>query len=108
MKWGDEAIKKWAVWDTTFKIPYFPHVSIGWDSNPRYPVAKQDLVINNKPEYFKIFLEKAKAYADAHPNQPKLITINAWIEWAEGSYLEPDTKNKMKYLEAVRDVFLKD
>ncbi|MBL8995486.1 MAG: glycoside hydrolase family 99-like domain-containing protein, partial [Spirochaetia bacterium] len=30
---------------------------------------------------------------------------NAWNEWTEGSYLEPDTKNKMGYLEAIRDVF---
>jgi hypothetical protein len=26
-------------------------------------------------------------------------------EWTEGSYLEPDVVNGMKYLEAVRDVF---
>ena len=35
----------------------------------------------------------------------KLITINSWNEWGEGSYLEPDTENGMGYLEAVRDVF---
>jgi len=105
LNWGAKAIIKWAEWDKTFKIPYCPHVSIGWDSNPRFPVAKQDLVVNNKPEYFKLYLQKAKEYLDKHPNQPKLITINAWNEWAEGSYLEPDTKNGYKYLEAVREVF---
>ena len=49
--------------------------------------------------------QKAKDYLNKHPNQPKLITINAWNEWAEGSYLEPDTKNGYKYLEAVKEVF---
>jgi len=63
------------------------------------------LVVDNKPEYFKLYLQKAKDYLDKHPNQPKLITINAWNEWAEGSALEPDSKNGMGYLEAVRDVF---
>lgn len=37
---------------------------------------------------------------------PKLITINAWNEWVEGSYLEPDERFDMQYLEAVRDVFV--
>ncbi len=37
---------------------------------------------------------------------PKLITINAWNEWVEGSYLEPDERFGMQYLEVVRDVFV--
>tara|TARA_R110002050_G_scaffold286468_3_gene436930 strand:+ start:16671 stop:17870 length:1200 start_codon:yes stop_codon:yes gene_type:complete len=107
MPWGEKATAKWTEWDTNFTIPYFPHVSIGWDSNPRFPVAKQDLIVNNKPEYFEIYLRKAKKYVDDHPNQPKLITINAWNEWAEGSYLEPDKRNGYRYLKAVKKVFLK-
>jgi len=105
LPWGETAMKKWAEWDTTFKIPYCPHVSIGWDSNPRFPVKRQDLIVNNKPEYFEKFLRDAKKYIDNHPKQPKLITINAWNEWAEGSYLEPDKKNGFGYLEAVKKVF---
>ena len=105
MAWGEKAMEKWAEWETTFKIPYCPHVSIGWDSNPRFPDKLQDLIVNNKPEYFKMFLEKAKEYIDKHPNQPRLITINAWNEWAEGSYLEPDVTHGMSYLEAVKEVF---
>ena len=31
----------------------------------------------------------------------------AWSERTEGSYLEPDTVNGLKYLEAVRAVFAK-
>ena len=107
LPWGEKAIEKWAEWDTTFNIPYFPHVSIGWDPNPRYPDRKVALIENKKPEYFQQYLQKAKEYVDKHPNQPKLITINAWNEWAEGSYLEPDKKNGFGYLEAVQNVFEK-
>ena len=47
----------------------------------------------------------AKEYADAHPGQPPLVTINSWNEWTETSYLEPDDLNGYGYLEAVRRVF---
>jgi len=32
-------------------------------------------------------------------------TLNSWNEWTEGSYLEPDTVDGAKYLEAIRTVF---
>jgi hypothetical protein len=105
--WAEQALTKWAEWDKTFTVPYCPHVSIGWDSNPRFPMQKQDLIVDNKPQYFQQYLQKAKDYIDQHPGQPALITINAWNEWAEGSYLEPDKKNGFGYLEAVRNVFKK-
>ena len=41
----------------------------------------------------------------AQKSGPRILNINCWNEWTEGSYLEPDTVNGMKYLEAVRDVF---
>ena len=46
-----------------------------------------------------------RAYLDAQPHGPKVLTINAWNEWTEGSYLEPDTVNRLGYLEALKAVF---
>ena len=90
-------------------MPYFPHVSIDWDPNPRYPLEHpaQHVVHGVTPQKFEDFLRRAKAYADAHPAQPPLVTINAWNEWAEGSYLEPDTEHRYAFLKAVRRVFKK-
>ncbi|MCL1794057.1 MAG: glycoside hydrolase family 99-like domain-containing protein [Oscillospiraceae bacterium] len=49
--------------------------------------------------------EMAKEYADNHPYQPPLITVNAWNEWPESSYLVPDNLYGYGYLEAVKRIF---
>ncbi len=85
--------------------PYFPHVSVGWDNNPRYQEFRDCIVRNNTPEEVEKALRMAKAYVDAHPNQPPLITINSWNEWTETSFLEPDNLYGYGYLEAVKRVF---
>ena len=103
--WAQKGMAKWAEYDSTFTIPYFPQVSIGWDNNPRFPVKVQHAVVNPTPALFKNALQEAKKYLDRHPKQHRLLTINAWNEWAEGSYLEPDTTFRYGYLEAVREVF---
>jgi len=36
----------------------------------------------------------------------KILTINAWNEWTEGSYLLPDTVLGTAHLEAMQEVFL--
>ena len=87
---------------------YFAHASVGWDQNPRYPTEKAtDTVLNSTPAKFAAALRRAKDWTDknAKDGMPKLITINSWNEWTEGSYLEPDTHFKFGYLEAIKEVF---
>lgn len=104
-KWADAATSFWKKY-SDYSIPYFPQVSVGWDNNPRFPPdIKTGYITNPTPAKFKKYLMKAKKYLDDHPDQPKLITINAWNEWSEGSYLEPDTLYKMQYLDALKEVF---
>ena len=89
-------------------IAYFPHASVGWDDNPRYPKeVKRPIVVGSTPEKFEKVLRRAKDWIDANPQpgMPKLVTVNSWNEWTEMSYLEPDDVWGYGYLEAVRDVF---
>ncbi len=100
--------KEWARIDKEYNIPYYPHISIGWDNNLRFVDFKPGIMKNNTPENFKKALIKAKQYSDSHPEQAPLITINSWNEWTEGSYLEPDTINGYGYLNAIKDVFINE
>jgi hypothetical protein len=96
-------------------VPYHINVSMGWDSSPRckdsagwmtrrdYPYGP--VIANNTPYLFKKYLAKAKELTMEKPENERIITINSWNEWGEGSYLEPDMINGMKYLEAIKDVF---
>ncbi len=87
-------------------LPYFPHVSVGWGSQPRFLRPTNDGMRNCTKENIRQALQLAKDYADSHPGQPKLVTLNSWNEWTETSYLQPDDKNGYAYLEAVREVFI--
>lgn len=106
--YGANSLKIREQMDSILDVPVFPCVSVGWDDTPRFPdKGIHDVVhYHNTPQSFAALLAKAKKYADSHPEQPKLITINAWNEWVEGSYLLPDMLHGFGYLEAVREVIL--
>lgn len=95
--------KEWDVIAKAYNIPYYPHVSVGWDNNPRFKKFKPGVVKNNTPENFEKALIEAKRFADE--NNVSLITVNSWNEWTETSYLEPDNQYGYGYLEAIRRVF---
>jgi len=108
--------KYFAYWDKavrTFKVPYYPNVTMGWDSSPRahqedaygnfgYPFM--NTISGNTPERFEGALRATRERLE-HASGPRVITVNCWNEWTEGSYLEPDTRHGMAYLEAVKKVF---
>lgn len=98
-----DVIKEWEIIEGEYKIPYFPHVSVGWDNNPRFKNFREGVVKNNTPENIEKALFAAKEYADRH--NLSLITVNSWNEWTETSYLEPDNVYGYGYLEAIRKVF---
>jgi hypothetical protein len=96
--------------------PYHPNVTMGWDSSPRtnqdrewrgsgYGYPYTNTIGNNTPENFRNALQMTRDRLLADPCGPRILTINCWNEWTEGSYLEPDTKTGMAYLEAIKAVF---
>ncbi len=104
----------WQRAESSFEVPYFPNVTVGWDPSPRchpddeygnfgYPFT--NTICGNKPARFREALRATKQRLEKKPGQPKILNINAWNEWTEGSYLEPDTHFGLGYLEAVKSIF---
>jgi len=76
----------------------------GWDNSAR---RKQGgtVFINNTSAQYQRWFENAIDDTVANIADPteRLVFVNAWNEWAEGAYLEPDTANGYAYLQATRD-----
>ena len=79
----------------------YPTIFTGWDNTPRYK-ERGFVLEGSNPELFKKYLLKYKKLMKE--KNCEYIFINAWNEWTEGMYLEPDQMNEYKYLEAVKEV----
>ena len=78
-----------------------PGAFCDWDNSPRRGGRGARIFKNSSPEkfekYFRLLVKKTKK-----ETKFDMIFINAWNEWSEGTYLEPDEKNGYKYLKAIR------
>ncbi|MGW2261600.1 glycosyltransferase WbsX family protein [Streptomyces sp. NPDC001780] len=109
----EQAEKGWEDLAARFDQPYYPNVTVGWDPSPRtvqsdrynpglgYPHT--NIISDCTPEYFGQALERVREYVEK--TRSPLVTINAWNEWTEGTYLEPDTLHEYGHLEQIRRVF---
>jgi GT2 family glycosyltransferase len=78
-------------------------VLVGWDTTPRHP-TKSFVLQNANPGAFQAWLEWTyQRTREQNFGDERLVFINAWNEWCEGSYLEPDTDFGHGYLQAVRN-----
>lgn len=108
----DQNRAAWEHYSRDFRVPYFPNVTAGWDSSPRtlqsdrfrrgeYPWLP--VLVGSTPSAFEEALEAAVSHAEGLEGQ-RLVTLNAWNEWTEGSYLLPDQKSGTAKLEAIARV----
>ncbi len=96
------------VWEHILKvereggIPAFPGAFVDWDNTARY-VKRARIFRGASPERFAYWFRRLVEVTSRRPEPERIIFLNAWNEWAEGAYLEPDERHGLKYLEAVRD-----
>jgi hypothetical protein len=84
-------------------FPHFPCCFVGWDNTARR--GRQAMVMHGStPELFRTQISLMVDGVLHKPPEERVVFINAWNEWAEGMYLEPDTKFGRGYLQAVAAV----
>ncbi len=80
----------------------FPGAFVDWDNSARR--GMNGLVLRNAhPRIFERFLRQMLDDTQLKP-ETDFVFVNAWNEWAEGTYLEPDTRFGTAYLEAIARV----
>jgi lipopolysaccharide biosynthesis protein len=83
-------------------FPFFRGVMVGWDNTPRLQ-NNGHVFVNSHPQNYRRWLTAMIAQTRrAKPPGERIVFINAWNEWAEGCYLEPDHQFGRGYLEATR------
>jgi len=95
--------RAWPVLSDPPPVPYRAYETVfpGWDNTPRRG-ASGFVIHDATPERYERWLTKAIERARRNPPGERLVFINAWNEWAEGAYLEPDAEHGRAYLEATR------
>lgn len=95
------------LWKIILNRPIKPNRYLGafvdWDNSPRK--GKRGLVIEGAtPEKFGKYLKEQ--IIRARKNRVPFVFINAWNEWAEGAYLEPDKRFKFQYLQEIQKIVI--
>lgn len=71
---------------------------VGFDDTPRRGL-NGTCVANMNVDKFEDYLSQLLAKAEVSGSE--VVFLNAWNEWAEGMYLEPDVDAKYTYLQAI-------
>ena len=79
----------------------YPSAFVDWDNTARYG-HRATIFRGANPERFGYWLKRLVELTKQRPENKQIIFLNAWNEWAESAYLEPDERYHHMYLEALQ------
>ncbi|WP_323000939.1 glycoside hydrolase family 99-like domain-containing protein [Denitromonas sp.] len=90
-----------------FQFDAYPCVYPNWDHSPRS--GRKGLVLTgSNPDLFERHVKDAVAALRARDDEHRIVFLKSWNEWAEGNYIEPDTRWGHAYLQALRRALWRD
>jgi len=99
-----EEFRAQAIKGLSGKQHVFPCVMMNWDNEARKP-GRGFTFVGGSPKNYKAWLKQAFDFVLANnEKEEQIVFINAWNEWAEGTYLEPDRRYGYSYLNATANV----
>lgn len=84
--------------------PFFPGVCPSWDNEARKPGRGFSFYGATPRAYGEWLAAAAQRAGEAASPDERIVFVNAWNEWAEGAYLEPDRHNGFACLAETRRV----
>ena len=88
-----------------YELDIFESAFFDWDNTARY-LKRATIYTEQLGE------EKCKFMKDLYDkcvdNRSEFIFFNAWNEWSESAYLEPNKKNGSLHLDIIKQIFTKD
>ena len=97
-----------ALWETTLSLHTDPFLVAGacpdWDNTPRTQTGY--MLLGASPEKFGRYMARLCEKILREDALP-LMFLNAWNEWGEGAYLEPDERHHDAYLAALKNALRK-
>jgi len=97
---GHEAL--WKAAEEANVLTYLPLLTVGWDSRP-WDGVNAERRFARRTQDFAEALGRLKAHLDATGR--RMAILEAWNEWGEGSYIEPNVEFGFGDLEAIRATF---
>ena len=88
------------------KFPLIKTIVPGWDNECQHP-GHGITIENSSPRTYQIWLEALIRQAMERPIYgTPIVAINAWNEWAESAYLEPDLYYGYNYLNRTAQAYV--
>jgi len=100
-----------AVWEAIINrgdengLDTYPGAFVDWDNTSRYK-RRATVFRGASPEAFQKWLSRLVDTMPRRDLPEDFIFLNAWNEWSEGTYLEPDERYGLQYLQAIRDMLI--
>ena len=86
-----------------FNLKIFESAFFEWDNTPRY---KERAKIFTGLSHDQMKSNLKKLMIKAKENESPFVFFNAWNEWSESAYLEPDEQHGFKNLEIVKEIIV--
>lgn len=84
----------------------YPSIVPNWDTTARLK-EKACILHGSTPDLFADHVDEVFNSIKHKSDDEKIVFLKSWNEWAEGNYVEPDTKYGRQYLEVLKDKLIK-
>ena len=83
----------------------YPQIIPRLDRTPRSGKDAR-IYTNNSPKKFKASVENVLKSISNKDYEHRVMFLQAWNEWGEGNYMEPDLKFGNEFIDALREVIV--